>query len=78
MLPPAGETAAAACPDGSVTFVVEKRLRDFINRQQTLRADCTARMRFTAKKAKKRIYQVEARFPGNTVLKPASKSRRFS
>jgi hypothetical protein len=78
VLPPAGETAAAACPDGSVTFVVEKRLRDFINRQQTLRADCTARMRFTAKKAKKRIYQVEARFPGNTVLKPASKTRRFS
>jgi hypothetical protein len=78
VLPPAGETAAAACPDGSVTFVVEKRLRDFINRQQSLRADCTARMRFTAKQAKKRIYQVEARFPGNTVLKPVSKSRRFS
>jgi len=78
VVPPAGETAAAACPDGSVTFVVERRLRDFINRQQTLRSDCTARMRFTARKAKKRIYQVEARFPGNTVLKPASKTRRFS
>jgi hypothetical protein len=78
VLPPAGVSEADACPDGVVTFVVDRRKRAFINSQQQLQADCTATLRFSAKKAKKKRYDVEARFPGNTVLERAKASRRFS
>lgn len=75
--PPAGESAAAACPDGTITFVISQRGRALFNVEKPLKADCTARFRFTASKAR-RLYSVSARFPGNTVLLPTSTSRRFS
>jgi hypothetical protein len=78
VLPPAGETAADACPDGVLTFVVNRRNRAFINTQLDLKADCTSTLRFSAKKAKKKRFEVQARFPGNTVLERAKSSRRFS
>ena len=67
-----------ACPDGVVTFVVNRRNRAFINTQLALKADCTSTLRFSAKKAKKKRFEVQARFPGNTVLERAKSSRRFS
>ena len=75
---PAGVSAAEACGDGSVTFVVTRRGRAFLNEQVALRADCTARLRFTAKRARKPIHKVSARFADSTVLYPISSSRRFS
>jgi hypothetical protein len=76
--PPAGTTAAEVCADGSLTFVVDRKGRSFLNRQVELRDDCTARLSFTAKRARKRIHSVSARFVGNTVLLPARTTRRFS
>jgi hypothetical protein len=75
---PAGVSAAEACGDGSVTFVVTRRGRAFLNEQVALRADCTARLRFTAKRTRKPIHKVSARFADSTVLYPISSSRRFS
>ena len=76
--PPAGTTAAEVCGDGSVTLVVDRKGRAFLNRQVRLRRDCTARISFTAKRARKKIHSVSARFGGNTVLLPARSTRRFS
>ena len=78
VVPPAGMSAADACADGSVTFVISRRGRAFINEEVELRGNCTARLRFTAKRAGKSIHKVSARFGGNSVLYPASSSRRFS
>ena len=75
---PAGVSAAEGCGDGSFTFVVTRRGRAFLNEQVELRANCTARLRFTAKRSGKAIHKVSARFEGNTVLHPVSSSRRFS
>jgi hypothetical protein len=76
--PPAGTTAAEVCGSGTVTFVVERRGRLFLNRQVRLRRDCTAKIAFTARRARRRIHSVQARFGGNTVLQPARATRRFS
>jgi hypothetical protein len=76
--PPAGTTAAQVCGDGSITFVVERKGRTFLNRQVRLRKDCTAKLSFTAKRSGKKIHTVEASFGGNTVLQPARSTRRFS
>ena len=78
MRPPAGARAAAVCASGTVTFVVERRGRVFLNRQVRLRKDCTAKLKFTAKRARRKIHEVDARFGGNTVLQPAHATRRFS
>ena len=76
--PPAGTAAAEVCGEGSLTFVIDRRGRSFINKQIRLRADCSARVSFTAKRAGKKIHSVSVRFAGNTVLLPARTTRRFS
>jgi hypothetical protein len=76
--PPAGIAARDVCKEGAVALVISRRNRAFLNKQVRLRRNCTARVRFTAKRTRKRIYTVSARFAGNTVLLPASKTRRFS
>jgi hypothetical protein len=76
--PPAGTTPAEVCGEGSVTFVIERKGRTLINKQVRLRKDCTSRIAFTAKRTGKKIHAVSARFGGNTVLQPASSTRRFS
>jgi hypothetical protein len=76
--PPAGIAPRDVCDEGSVALVINRRNRAFLNRQVRLGSDCSVRVRFTAKRTRKRIYSVSARFAGNTVLLPASKSRRFS
>jgi len=84
--PPAGVTAAEACGEGTITFVVDRDDVPFINTQRALKANCTASVSFDVKakgkKAKKKKrspdYSVDARFSGNSVLLPASTSRRFA
>jgi hypothetical protein len=76
--PPAGTSAAEVCGGGTITFVIERKGRTLINQQVRLRRDCTARIAFTAKRTRKKIHTVSARFGGNTVLQPATSTRRFS
>jgi Big-like domain-containing protein len=75
--PPVGWTNAEACADSSVTLVVNKSGRPYSNTQPSLSSSCSVRLRITSKRAKKRIYSVSVRFPGNEKLLPTKASRRF-
>jgi Bacterial Ig domain len=75
--PPAGMTQAEACADSRMTLVVTRKRRPYSNTQPSLDSNCSVRTRLTSKRAKKRIYAISARFPGNTVLLPTTTSRRF-
>ena len=79
VVPPAGMSAAAAVRrrQPHVRDLAPRGARSSTGRSE-LRSNCTARLRFTAKRTGKSIHKVSARFGGNTVLYPASSSRRFS
>jgi hypothetical protein len=78
LLRPAGTSARDACNASTMTLVVNRRYRGFVNQVRRLRSNCTVSLSFTDRPAAKRIYSISARFGGNTVLRPAVKYRRFS
>jgi hypothetical protein len=78
VLLPLGATAKDACSDSRINLVVTRKFRPFSNTQPSLDIRCSARLRITSPRSKKKIYAISARFGGNTVLLPATKSRRFS
>jgi hypothetical protein len=78
LLRPVGTSAREACSLSTMTLVVNKRYRTFVNQVRRLRSGCTVRLSFVDRRASKRIYSISARFRGNNVLLPAAKSRRFS
>ncbi len=78
VLLPAGVNAREACASSRITLVVTRNYRPFSNTQPSLDSVCSARLRITSRRGKKRIFALSARFGGNTVLLPVTKSRRFS
>jgi hypothetical protein len=76
--PPAPVTRRQGCAAGTITFVVQRNARAFMNVQRRLGPDCGAALSFVAPRGARRVYTVSARFGGTTVLLPATTSRRFS
>ncbi|WP_210495385.1 Ig-like domain-containing protein [Patulibacter sp. SYSU D01012] len=73
---PAGVTKAQGCK-GTVTVVLRRAGRSFLNQQVKVSRSCTFSRSVTAPRSNQR-YTVSARFRGNTVLAATSNSRRFS
>jgi len=84
---PARVTAAQACASGTVTLKVSGGGRPAINRQVKVSSSCSYKTTVgvgkppkpkKGKKPKKRKFTVKANYSGNSVLKSANNSRRFS
>jgi len=80
-------TKAQACASGSVTLKVSGGGRPTINRQVKVTSGCSFKTTVNVgkppkpkkgKKPKKRKFTVKANYSGNSVLKSATNSRRFS
>jgi hypothetical protein len=78
VLMPNGVSAREACASSRINLVVTRNFRPFSNSQPSLDSVCSARLRITSRRGKRQIYAISARFGGNTVLLPVTKSRRFS
>jgi len=73
---PAHVTKAQACT-GKVTVQIKRRGRSVLNQQVSLSKSCTFSRSVIAARGKQ-SFSVTAKFGGNTVLKTASQTRRFS
>ena len=73
---PAGVTKAQAC-QGKVTLTIKRAGRSVLNQQVALSKSCTFSRSVTAKRSKQ-SFSVTAKFGGNTVLRTADQTRRFS
>ena len=73
---PANVTKAQACT-GKVTVQIKRSGRSVLNQQVSLSKSCTFSRSVTAARGKQ-SFSVSAKFGGNTVLKTASQTRRFS
>ncbi|MGA7398205.1 MAG: Ig-like domain-containing protein [Solirubrobacterales bacterium] len=78
---PSRVTAAQGCASGSVTIVIKGGGRPTINRQVSLKPNCSFKTKVNIgkpkKKGKQRQFKVKASFAGNEVLNSATNSRRF-
>lgn len=73
---PAGVSKAQGCK-GTVTVVLKRAGRSFLNQQVKVSRSCTFSRSVTAPRSNQH-YAVSARFRGNTALAATSNSRRFS
>jgi len=73
---PANVTKAQACT-GKVTVQIKRSGRSVLNQQVSLSKSCTFSRSVIAARGKQ-SFSVTAKFGGNTVLKTASQTRRFS
>jgi hypothetical protein len=74
---PEGVSAEEGCRSGTVSVTVKRGGRSVLPATQVpLSSECTYKLKFTARKQAKNVFQAAARFGGNAVLSPASNNRR--